>query len=235
MRTVGNRPVPTKEVVKITLSQYIKSLGITEFGFFREEEPPAKGLTNGISIVVKLSRAVVEQIGKEPTFSYFHHYRTVNTFIDQALLKIGLFIEESGYKYFPVGASQTIPTNDMPYSAVYSHKMAAVKSGLGRIGKNGLFLSHNLGCKVRLGTIFTDMPLPVFEGEINTKTCENCNLCVAACPAMALSGDNPGDLSCREKIVDAAACSKYMKDKFMHIGRGSVCGICMAVCPEGRK
>ena len=39
----------------------------------------------------------------------------------------------------------------------------------------------------------------------------------------------------REKIIDAKACSDYMKKAFQHIGRGAVCGVCMRVCPKNKR
>ena len=47
---------------------------------------------------------------------------------------------------------------------------------------------------------------------------------------MAITGElwRPGDD--RSVIVDAKACSDYMKKHFKDIGRGAVCGVCMAVC-----
>lgn len=52
---------------------------------------------------------------------------------------------------------------------------------------------------------------------------------------MAITGNlwKAGDP--RENIVDALACSEHMKRAYKHIGRGVVCGICMRVCPKGRK
>ena len=36
-------------------------------------------------------------------------------------------------------------------------------------------------------------------------------------------------------ILDRAACSNHMKQAYQKIGRGVVCGICVSVCPAGRK
>ena len=55
------------------------------------------------------------------------------------------------------------------------------------------------------------------------------------CGAMAIKNVNYCEGMTREDIFDAKACSDYMKDKFKHIGRGAVCGVCMKVCPKGRK
>ena len=116
----------------------------------------------------------------------------------------------------------------------YSHKRAAVDSGLGTIGKSSLFLSNKFGPRVRLGTILTDCPFEV--RDINpTSVCGGCRICTNACPAMAIVGKEWSPGTPRDEIIDAQACSDYMKRAFKHIGRGAVCGICMRVCPHGIK
>ncbi|MBE7027492.1 MAG: epoxyqueuosine reductase [Ruminococcaceae bacterium] len=216
-----------------TIKNLALSLGVSDIGF-----APCKpledyeGLNNSISIVVKLSDAVINAIDNAPTHTYFHHYRTVNAFIDHVLLRIGLLLEQNGYRYVPVAASQSINGT----KGLLSHKMQAVKAGLGTIGKNALFLSEKFGPRVRLGTIITDCDLSKgFNQKVYKDACLGCNLCVSECPAMALSGRKFSFDSPDVPIIDSLACSKFMKEKFQHIGRGVVCGICMKVCPMGKR
>ena len=117
---------------------------------------------------------------------------------------------------------------------MFSHKYAASLSGLGSVGKSGLFISEKFGPRVRLGTILTNAEFPVKNDEPKC-ICGDCRECVKACPAQAISGEiwKAGDD--RSIIIDAKACSDYMKKAFQYIGRGAVCGICMKVCPKGRK
>lgn len=212
----------------------LSELGISEVGFakIRKIDPVrAQELPNAISIVVKLSDYVVDEIDGAPTFAYFQHYRAVNAFLDQAALRIGLLIESLGYRYLPVAASQSIPSAERPYSALISHKAVARMAGLGTIGKSALFLSYRYGPRVRLCTILTDLPLDCVETEEERDVCKGCTRCAASCPAMALRGTLYRRGIERADIIDVAACSNYMKEHFQHIGRGAVCGICMRVCP----
>jgi len=204
---------------ELILNNFEKS-GIIDVGFAKVEAE----LPFAISVIVPLSNYVIQGITDKPTFEYFHHYRTVNAFIDNALLKCGLEIGRMGYDYLCVGASHSVGE----YTGRFQHKTAARLSGLGRIGKSALFISDKYGARVRLGTILTNMPLDV--GTPSEQTCGDCNACTTSCPAMAIRGVNFRPNITREEMYDAKACSEYMKRNFQHIGRGSVCGICIKVC-----
>lgn len=192
------------------------------------------GLPYAITVGVRLSDFIIEEINDRPTYTYFHHYRTVNALIDQITLRGMLLIQEQGYKAVAVPASQTVNDREDAYSGIFPHKTAAVKAGLGWIGRNGLFISRDYGPRVRLGTLLTDMQLPDGE-EMMDSMCGGCRKCVESCPAMALTGNCWEEGCDRGRVVDAKACSDYMNAKFKHIGRGSVCGICFRVCPKGIK
>jgi len=219
------------------LSNNLKGWGATCVGFsrvFGKLPENLRKLEYAITVVVRLSDFIIEEISDCPTYTYFHHYRSVNTLIDQITLRGLLLLQEKGYNAFAVPASQTVNNVKDKYCGVFPHKTAAVMAGLGWIGKNGLFISGNYGPRVRLGTILTDMELPYKEKEYKG-SCGECNECVTSCPAMALTG-NSWYVGCsREHVVDAKACSDFMNQKFKHIGRGSVCGVCVKVCPHGKK
>jgi epoxyqueuosine reductase QueG len=161
---------------------------------------------------------------------YFQHYRTANALLDSIAFRLSEKIEEAGYSAFPVAASQSLGKNN-PYCGVIAHKTTAVLSGLGFVGKSGLFLTEKYGSKIRLATVVTDMPLsnslPIIENG-----CGNCSACMRACPAGAIYGALP--TTDGERNFDAEKCSNYMKQHFQDIGRGSVCGICIKVCPKNK-
>lgn len=206
---------------------FLKSHGAAQVGFCKADQNPFS-LPYAISYTIPLSDAIIDGIGDAPTHTYFHHYRSVNALIDHLSLRCGLMLAANGYRYTPIPASQSV--NGM--QGIYSHKRAAVDSGLGTIGKSSLFISKLNGPRVRLGTILTDCVFEVPEVD-PTCQCGDCNLCSRACPAMAITGKQWSADAAREDILDAAACSEYMKRNFQHIGRGAVCGICMRVCPKG--
>lgn len=215
------------------INNFLITNGVCDVGFAKVTDGP-EGLPYAVSIVVPLSDAVIDEIEDAPTPSYFHHYRTVNAYIDRLLLQVGLLLQSKGYRYLPIAASQSIPNEGIrTHMGRYSHKKAAVLAGLGHVGKSTLFLHKVHGPRVRLGTLFTDCPLPIKETVLHS-VCGGCDLCVRACPAGAIKGVEWHEGMERSKMFDADACNNYMREHFMKIGRGSVCGICVKVCPNKR-
>ncbi len=211
------------------LREKLKSLGVSDVGFCHVEEGIG-GLNNAVSIVVHLSEAIIDEIQDKPTHTYFNHYRTVNTFIDQCLLQAGLLLQEHGYKYITVASSQSINDEGWNYRGRYSHKAIARQAGLGSIGNSRLFLHKEFGARVRLGTIFTDCE---FENpkELPPNPCTNCNICKEKCPSGAISGKNWKPGMEREEFFSREKCSEHMKREYKNIGRGAVCGLCIKYCP----
>jgi len=211
------------------LREKMLSLGVSDVGFCKVSDGVG-GYKNAMSIVVKLSDAIIDEIEDKPTHTYFNHYRTVNFFIDQCLLQAGLLLQQNGYKYITVAASQSINDEGWLYKGRYSHKAVARQAGLGSIGNSCLFLHKDFGRRVRLGTIFTDCEFDNPQ-TLPPNPCTNCNICKKMCPSGAISGKpwQPGME--RDEFFNADKCSNHMKREYKNIGRGAVCGLCIKYCP----
>ena len=222
-----------QSVLQEKLKSFAKELGADLVGFCDLTHAPIAGLPDmhyAVSIAVKLSDAVLKTIDGAPSFVYFQHYRTANALLDNIAFRLSKKLEDEGFAALPVAASQSLGKNN-PYCGIVAHKTAACLSGLGFVGKSGLFLSEKYGAKVRLATVLTDLPLqnelPVIENG-----CGDCLICRNACPAGAIYGEKP--TTDGERNFDAEKCSKYMKEHFQDVGRGSVCGVCIKVCPKNK-
>ena len=174
------------------LSALAKELGADVVGFCDLQNQTAKlapHLNHAVSVIVKLSSAVLATIEDGPSFVYFQHYRTANTLLDQIAFRLAREMEKMGYLAMPVAASQSLGKEN-PYRGVVPHKTVAVLSGLGFVGKSGLFLSKDYGSKVRLATILTNAPLqselPVIENG-----CGDCELCKKPAPPAQFTARNP--------------------------------------------
>lgn len=212
------------------------SEGICEVGFSKPPciPPELQKYPYAVTLMYRLSDAVLSQIECAPTYAYFQHYRGVNALLDRCALLCGEMIRREGFDYFPIAASQSVHDKEDKYTGIYQHKTAAVAAGLGWIGRSALFVSCEHGPRVRLATVLTDMPLVSENPPAAENRCEGCGKCAQACPAGAIKGGvySPGDD--RSSIFDPQKCSEHMKKAYQHIGRGAVCGRCVYVCPHGQ-
>ena len=109
----------------------------------------------------------------------------------------------------------------------WSHKSIAVLSGIGSFGLHQMVIT-DAGCTGRFGSLVIDAELPIEKPE-RKERCEyyasgTCMDCVLACPANALSEDEPlARQACR------AQCHKNAND-FLDLGV-KVCGKCAVVGP----
>ena len=193
-----------------------------------------KDLSTGISFAIRLSDEIISQIKDKPTHTYFHHYRSVNALIDQIALKGAIYLQSLGYLAMPIAASQSINGEGRNFEGIFQHKTAATLAGIGWIGKSACLITQEYGPRVRLGTLLTNMPVK-FDQPIIASRCGNCTSCVDSCPANAIKGNHWTQSVAREELFYAKVCSMHMHKQYQHIGRGSVCGICIKSCPQGTQ
>lgn len=193
---------------------------------------PFPELKYAVSVAVKLPDAILKTIEKRPTIMYFQQYRTANAKLDRLAFDTATLLERFGGQAFPIAASQSTSDDKESYRGVFSHKIAAVASGLGFIGKSGLLINPQYGGKLRFATVLTDIPFQS-ESPVIENGCGTCTACKDACPAKAITGEAYVLGAPRDTIFDAAKCSAHMKT-YKDIGRGAVCGICLRVCPYSK-
>jgi reductive dehalogenase len=145
-----------------------------------------------------------------------------------AMVVIGLaqYIRNLGY-------NAVASMNDTALAIPY-----AIKAGLGEYGRNGLLITPKFGPRVRLGKIFTDLPLahdaPIKFGV--KQFCDQCNKCAKACPVKAISHGAPSlhrynqsNLKgVRKWSVDGEKCFGYWA------AQNTECSICIRVCPYNK-
>lgn len=221
-------------IKQIALEEGVSLAGIADISDIPDRPYPE--MKYALSVAVRLSDAIFDQVAsvKLPTHEYFHQYRTTNAFIDQALYRVGLKIQAKGYRVVQIAASQSISKDGSGYQALMSHRAVAIRAGLGWIGKSNALVTKSFGPRVRLGTLLIDAPIEADAPQWES-LCGTCSQCVQVCPAYALSGETWKLGKPREAIVDVRACSEHMHSAYQHIGRGVVCGLCIAQCPVGTQ
>ena len=182
-----------------------------------------RDLDYALSIGVRLSDPVLDEIDDAPTKVYYHHYRQANIALDQIAFRIAGFIQSKGYRTLPVPASQIIDWEKQ--KGHLSHKKIGNLAGLGFIGRNNLLVNPVLGARFRLVSVLTDIPLDTAK-PLNDD-CGSCRACIDACPAGAIK-ERPEDfdhIKCYEKLKEFR--NKKIVDQF-------ICGVCVKAC-RGKK
>ncbi len=188
-------------------------------------------LTRGVAIAVKLSDPIIDDIRTGPTTTYAEHYRRVNQRLDAIATKATTLLLAEGYRAVPIPASQTV--DQTRQEGRISHKKIATRAGLGWIGKNALLVTPQHGPRVRLVSVLTNAPLEPAE-PITVSKCDDCSICVYACPVGAITGMTWTPETSRADMLDVASCH-LVTEKNKSTSGAPVCGICFSVCPYGRK
>ena len=114
----------------------------------------------------------------------------------------------------------------------------AIKAGLGEYARNGLLITKRFGPRVRIGKVYTDLPLahdrPVRFGV--REFCDNCQRCSSACPVSAIPAGEPStEIYNQSNIrgiskwtVDGEKCFSFWA------AQNSDCSICIRVCPYNK-
>ncbi|MDD3642394.1 MAG: hypothetical protein PHQ19_02915 [Candidatus Krumholzibacteria bacterium] len=188
----------------------------------------AATLPRAVSLGIRLSGPVLDTVATAPTWTYYHHYRQVNTALDQAALLISGAIQRGGYRALPVPASQILDWELL--RAHLSHREIAWLAGLGWRGRNNLLVTPEYGSMIRLATVLTDAPLPrPVRSRLETE-CGDCAACIGACPVGAI------DASPERFDLDrcAAQLRRFSREERLNT---MICGLCVKVCAgtEGRR
>ncbi len=188
----------------------------------REAEIP-EGLSHVIVVAQPMDYDWIRTVpsalsGAATGLGYSHDALTV--------LSLAQYIRNLGYR--AVGSM-----NDTSLAIPY-----AIKAGLGEYGRNGLLITKAFGPRVRLGKIYTDLPLahdqPIRFGV--KKFCHICRRCAKACPVKAIAlGPPSAEVHNQSNIkgvkkwtVDGERCFKFWANQ------NSDCSICIRVCPYNK-
>ncbi len=206
------------------LKEYVCSFG---------EEQIIKPFSYALSIAVKLCDEIIEEIEDCPTSAYADHYREINKTLDHIAEKVSGYIKEMGYNSVVIPASKVVDEKNL--CGHVSHKAIARLAGVGWQGKSLLIVNPSIGPRFRLVTVLTDMPL--IPDKPLKNCCRGCILCTRHCPAQAIKNVKTENYyGERDDAVDLQKCYEKLLEFKSREGIGAtVCGVCIKVCPYGRK
>ena len=215
----------------------LRSAGIDLWGAAANDPvmPAAPELPVAISLMARIDPHALARLQLGEPAAYRAEYRRLNGLLDAAGDALLFALRRQGAAADRRDATiyaERPESGDWLAAGVFAHKTAATRAGLGWIGKTALFVSPETGPKVRLATVFTDLPLdtgaPVTEGR-----CGSCRACLDACPAGAGRDVVWRAGMSRDELFDAAACDRYMAG-LAPVDGHRVCGLCVLACPFGR-
>ncbi len=218
---------------RAALQSLSQSLGLSLFGVadirairesFLLRPETVRTFDRALSLGLRLSDAVLDDLVDKPTQLYFHHYRQANNALDRAALALAGAIQVRGFKALAIAASQIIDW-DRQLGHV-PHKRVGALAGLGWIGRNNLLVSPAAGARFRLVTVLTDYPLetdrPLDFG------CGTCRACGTVCPAGAIH-DRPEEF-------DHQGCYAQLQEfRRSGIVNQFICGLCVKACRGPRR
>jgi epoxyqueuosine reductase len=213
-------------------------VGVADLGPFKVERsllPPStlERFISVVSVAVRLDDAVVDGIEGAPTPEYARHYRAANARLDSITAQLARWAGVRGFSASAIPASQVV--DEVNLLGSISHKAVARLAGIGWQGKSLLIVSPQYGPRIRLATLLTDMPLSP-DAPLQNR-CGTCRKCAEACPASAIRNISTRDrYETREDALHLNRCVEQTLRFKARPGIGAqVCGVCVKVCPFGRR
>ncbi|MBI2961842.1 MAG: 4Fe-4S dicluster domain-containing protein [Betaproteobacteria bacterium] len=111
------------------------------------------------------------------------------------------------------------------------HVPIAVAAGLGELGRNNCLIVKDIGPRLRLATVTTDLPLAVDHPiDLGVQAlCSECNKCAALCPSQCLAkGEKQVERGYAHWVADNDKCITYWN---ANRDRWNDCARCITVCP----
>lgn len=113
-------------------------------------------------------------------------------------------------------------------------KMAAVRAGLGKYGKNSLVITPEYGSFIMFVTMVTNAPLDYEEFPLNETDCGKCEICIKSCPTGAIYA--PFKIN-RDLCITGWLWGDFIPAHLREKQENRLfgCGECVRVCPKNRK
>ncbi|MBQ9071289.1 MAG: epoxyqueuosine reductase [Clostridia bacterium] len=114
-------------------------------------------------------------------------------------------------------------------------RSAALISGLGILGENGLLINEKYGSYVFLADVITDVPPSLLgvEKKKEISFCEGCGACKRACPTGILRGECA---ECLSAITQKKGeLSDFEVELMMKVGTVWGCDACQTACPYNQR
>ena len=175
------------------------------------------------SVIIYLLPYYTEQGKNLSSYAIGTDYHIVIKRINEALINI-LSAEYPESKFLSFGDHSPI-----------DERHAALSTGLGMLGDNGLLINEKYGSYVFIGEVVSDMEIPLTEASeiVGIAHCPSCGACRSACPTGGLRGEGEDCLS----AITQKKGELSENEVALMLKEGYVwgCDVCQLVCPFNEK
>ena len=198
---------------------FLHDAGARLAGFADMSGVPGCAYPRAVSVALPVPRHILREIADGPTRSYYYMYHELNNGLNRIITSGAEYLRARGYAAEPVTTDAVKQTQG--HRTALPHKTAAVRAGLGWIGRNCLLVTPEYGPAVRISTLLTNAPLD----------------CAGQAETQALSGQAWTPATDRDEIVNAGKCmNKQLELMQSRTGLDfDLCGKCFVVCPYAVK
>ncbi len=225
----------------MTIIEYIEELsdiyGVADFSKNRYELIETYGedickYPYAIAIGHKMLEEIIENIpltytddklAQEYLDEYFNSHQRVSKIANKIVEKI----KSEGYDAIVLDVSGK--NEKLNLKMPFSNKASAHLSGIGWLGKNNLLTTKEFGPRLTWATILTNAPLSDYTKDEMKSLCDDCTICVKACPGNAIV-----DLPDPKESYSPEKCGAFLKSR-QDEGHPVACGMCLFICPYGNK
>ncbi|MBN1777930.1 MAG: epoxyqueuosine reductase [Clostridiales bacterium] len=218
-----------EEIRALALSLGADVCGFAETGRFADAPAGFSPLDvyKDCQTVIVLGIALPKGLTKIKPRLVYNHFNepVIGALLDQVSLRLARETERRfGCCAVPVPCDTPYEYWDaehMEGRGLISMKHAAVRAGLGTLGKNTLLLNREYGNMLNLGMVLTDLSIP--SDPLAKSICiAGCTKCEDSCPANAI----------RNGVVDQKLCREHSYSQKTAKGYDTTeCNLCRTVCP----
>lgn len=217
----------SEDIKKIVLGYGADLCGIASIDRFGDAPKgfhPCDVLPNCKSVVVFAMKFLTGTIQCNSTVPYTIVKNILSERMDNISVQLCQDLEDKGAIAIPTGTNGPTEYDILTNRSrnIVSAKHCAVAAGLGKIGKNTLLITPQLGNMVWLSVILTNLELNPDPTMTGSPCPIDCDLCVNACPVHALGEPQMKQSECWNYAFSSEKSSNF-KIK---------CFKCRTICPH---